>query len=388
MLLDKLLYKIVRPIFRKWREARYGYTRLVEVFVYKNNLLYNAEQYQKISPSCRIAPVLKSNAYGHGLVEVARIFDRPETPFLVVDGYYEALILRTEGVRVGVQVIGYTATENIVASRLKDVAFTILDLPQLLDLASTLRVPRRFHLKIDTGMNRHGLLMTELDEAFAAVQRNENIILEGVCSHLSDADGPEESFTQKQIERWNSLSKKAQEAFPGLKYRHLANTAGSFYAGLIDANVMRVGLGLYGINPSPRQRLDLKPALEIRSRVGAVKWIKKGDKVGYNVTYEAERDMPLAVVPTGYNSCVDRRLSNKGFFTINETLCPIVGRVSMNITTIDAGALDAVQRGDSVIIVSNQKSAKNSVANIAQLCNTIPYVILTNISPQLRRIVV
>ena len=388
MILDKLLYKIVRPIFRKWREARYGYTRLVEIFVYKNNLLYNAKQYQSIDPSCRIAPVLKSNAYGHGLIEVARIFDRPETPFLVVDGYYEALILRNEGVRTGILVIGYTATENIVACRLNEVAFTILDLPQLLDLANTLHAPRRFHLKIDTGMNRQGLLMAELDEAYAAVRSNENIILEGLCSHLADADGPDESFTLQQIEQWNQLSILAQKAFPSLKYRHLANTAGSFFAGHIDANVMRVGLGLYGINPNPRQPLDLKPTLEIRSRVGAVKWIKKGDKVGYNVTYEAERDMPLAVVPTGYNSCVDRRLSNKGFFTINETPCPIVGRVSMNITTIDVGALDAVQRGDSVIIVSNQKGAENSVENIAQLCNTIPYVILTNISSQLRRIVV
>ena len=151
---------------------------------------------------------------------------------------------------------------------------------------------------------------------------------------------------------------------------------------------MRLGIGLYGINPSPRQRLDLKPALEIRSRVGAVKWIKKGEKLGYNVTYEAEREMPLAVVPTGYTSCVDRRLSNKGFFTINETLCPIVGRVSMNITTVDAGAVDDVQRGDAVTIISLRKEAPNSVENIARLCDTIPYVILVNISPQLRRVVV
>ena len=118
MFLDKILYKLVRPVFRKWREARFRYTRLVEVFVYKDHLLHNAEQYQRIDPSCGIAPVLKSNAYGHGLVEVARIFDRPGTPFLVVDGYYEALILRNEGVRAGILIIGYTAIENIVGSLL------------------------------------------------------------------------------------------------------------------------------------------------------------------------------------------------------------------------------------------------------------------------------
>ena len=388
MLLDKLLYKLVRPVFRKWRDARYAYTRLVEVFIYKDHLLYNAEQYQKINPSCSVAPVLKSNAYGHGLVEVARIFDRVETPFLVVDGYYEALIVRNEGVRAGILVIGYTATENIVACRLRNVAFTILDLPQLLDLSNTLTVPRRFHLKIDTGMNRQGILRTEVEQAFDAVKRNEHIILEGLCSHLADADGPDEAFTVQQIERWNAITEAAKKAFPALKYCHLANTAGSYYADRIDANVMRVGLGLYGINPSPRQHLDLKPALEICSRIGAVKWIKKGDKVGYNVTYEAERDMPLAIVPTGYNSCVDRRLSNKGFFTVKDTLCPIVGSVSMNITTVDAGAVDDVQRGDEVTIISTRREAHNSIENTARLCDAIPYIILVNISPQLRRVVV
>lgn len=388
MLLDKLLNTLVRPLFRKWREARYGYTRLVEVFVYKDHLLYNAEQYQQIAPSCGLAPVLKSNAYGHGLVEVARVFDRPGTPFLVVDGYYEALILRNEGVRARILVIGYTATENIVASRLRDVAFTILDLPQLRDLSDTLGVPQGFHLKVDTGMNRQGILTAEMEAAFDAIRKNKNLVLEGLCSHLAAADGADETFTARQIERWNAVAAAGRRAFPDLKFLHLANTAGSFYADRIDANVMRVGLGLYGINPSPRQALDLKPALEVRSRVGAIKWIKKGDKVGYNSTYEAARDLPLAIVPTGYKSCVDRRLSNKGFFKINDAVCPIVGRVSMNITTVDASAVDDLQRGDAVIVVSARREDENSVENIARICDTIPYVILVNISPQLRRVVV
>ncbi len=388
MFLDKVLYKLVRPAFRKWREARFRYTRLVEVFVYKDHLLYNAEQYQQVAPTCGIAPVLKSNAYGHGLVEVARVFDRPGTAFLVVDGYYEALILRNEGVRAGILVVGYTAIENIIGSRLHEVAFTILDLPQLLELSDTLTVPRRFHLKIDTGMNRQGLLMAEVEEAFDAIQQNENIILEGLCSHLADADGADESFTAQQIERWNEVAAAGKNAFPNLKFTHLANTAGSFYADRIDANVMRIGLGLYGINPNPRHPLDLKPALDIRSRVGAVKWIKKGDKVGYNVTFEAERDMPLAIVPTGYNSCVDRRLSNKGFFKVKDTMCPIVGKISMNITTVDASTVADVKRGDVVTVVSARKEDENSVENMARICGEIPYVILVNISPQLRRVVV
>jgi len=385
MLLDRVLTKLVRPVFRRWREARYGYTRLVEVVVHRASLLHNLRQYQQIHPACRVAPVLKSNAYGHGLVEVARVFDRPETPFLVVDGYYEALILRNEGIRTGILVIGYTATENIVACTLKGVAFTLLDLEQLRELSETLTVSRRFHLKLDTGMHRQGLLLAEQEAAFEAVRRNKNLVLEGLCSHLADADGPDAAFTEQQIARWNQAVAAAREMFPGLKYLHLANTAGSAFAGRIEANVMRVGIGLYGINPSRHLTLDLKPALEVRSRVAAVKRIRQGDKVGYNVTYEAERDLTLAIIPTGYNSCVDRRLSNKGFFQINNVVCPIIGRVSMNITTVDAEAVHGVKKGDPVTVVSAHSEDPNSVEHIAALCGTIPYVVLVNLSPLLRR---
>lgn len=387
MFLDKVLNRFVRPVFRRWREARYGYTRLVEVFVYRERLLHNFRQYQRLSPSCRIAPVLKSNAYGHGLIEVARVFDRPETPFLVVDGYYEALILRNEGVRAGILVIGYTATENIVACTLPNVAFTILDLPQLLELSRRLTTPRRFHLKVDTGMCRQGVVLGEVDAAFDAIGQNKNIVLEGLCSHLSDADGPDEAFTLRQIAHWNRVAERGRATFPELKHLHLAATAGSYFTDRVEANVMRIGIGLYGVNPHPRQTIDLKLALEIRSRVAAVKQIERGAQVGYNRTYTAAQDMPLAIVPTGYNSCVDRRLSNKGAFAIKGTACPIVGRVSMNITTVDASAVPGVQKGDEVIVVSATRGDVNTVENIAVLCGTVPYDILVHISSQLRRVV-
>ena len=388
MFLEKILYKLVRPVFRKWREMRYGYTRLVEVLIYKEHLLHNAAQYQQAAPAWGLAPVLKSNAYGHGLLDVARVFDRPATRFLVVDGYYEALILRNEGIRAEILVVGYTATENIIGCRLRNVAFTLFDLPQLEELAQVLTTPRRIHLKVDTGMHRQGVLLDEVEQAFTVIRSNENIILDGLCSHLADADGPDETYTMQQIERWNALAGMVRRAFPTLKHFHLANTAGTFFADRIDATVMRVGLGLYGINANPRHDLDLKPALAVQSRVGAVKWIKQGDKVGYNVTYQADRDMPLAIIPTGYNSCVDRRLSNTGSFTINGRPCPIVGRVSMNITTVDVRGVVGVRRGATVTVISEDPEAENAVENIARLCGTIPYVILVNISPQLKRVVV
>jgi len=387
-LTEFLLYRILRPLIRRWRESRYRYTRLVEVRIYKKHLLHNFDVFRKAYPSLGIAPVLKSNAYGHGLVETARTFDTRPIPFLVVDGYFEALILRNERVRAPVMIVGYTATENIINNKLRRIAFTILDLPQLLEVSDRLTSPQRFHLKIDTGMHRQGIMLSEVELARQAFAKNNNLILEGICSHLADADGSDPSFTLRQINKWKTLVASWKADFPGIRYFHLAATEGSRYADLIQGNVMRIGLGLYGIPSRATRDLHLKPALEIVTRIGALKKLGKGDMVGYNATFQAQQDMHLAVIPTGYNSCVDRRLSNKGCFKIKNTLCPIAGNVSMNITTVDVTAVDNVQIGDEVIIISKEKGDLNTVEQIAGLCNTIPYLILVNISPGLHRTVV
>src|SRR5581483_5829394 len=258
---------------------------------------------------------------------------------------------------------------------------------QLKNIAQKLNKPQNFHLKIDTGMRRQGILETEIDEASKLLSQNKNIILEGVCSHFADADGRAE-FTYLQIEKWNNIAKSFRQKFPSIKYFHLSNTAGNFYSHRIDANVSRLGVGLYGINTSYNDKLDLRPALEMKSIISSLKNIGAGEKVGYGITFESSGPMKIATVPAGYNEGVDRRLSGRGMMKIGNNFCAIIGRVSMNMSTIDVSGAEGVKLEDEVIVVSSKKGDKNCVEQMAKMCECTAYEILVHIPKDLRRVVI
>ncbi|HYV33940.1 MAG TPA: alanine racemase C-terminal domain-containing protein, partial [Candidatus Limnocylindria bacterium] len=149
-----------------------------------------------------------------------------------------------------------------------------------------------------------------------------------------------------------------------------------------------LGLGLYGINTSPHQKLNLQPALEMRSAISSVKTIQPGEKVGYGITFEAQKPMKIATVPVGYNEGMDRRLSNKGFYKVGSTFCPLVGRVSMNMSSIDVTEIPGVKLEDEVVVISSVPTDKNSVESIAQICGCITHEILVHIPKDLRRVII
>ena len=365
-----------------------SYEPLIEVRIFKDAILHNLAEYRRAYPHLSFAPVLKSNAYGHGLVEVAKILDNQETAFLVVDSFYEAVVLRKEGIKSKILIIGYATEEQIFNDNLPNCAFTITSLEQLQNIAARLTRPRTFHLKVDTGMARQGVWPEEIDKASSLIKSNENIILAGLCTHFADAKNTDDSYTRAQITKWNESARKIKANFPETKYFHAASTAGTFYSRDIDNNVARIGIGLYGLDNAPESRLDLQPALEIWSVVSLVKNLPIGRKVGYGVTFESPEPMVIASVPVGYNEGVDRRLSNRGSFKIGSAICPIVGRVSMNMTTIDVSAVPGVKLESRVLILSRQSKDANSLENMARLCDAIPHEILVHIPQYLRRNVI
>lgn len=377
----------MRKLFRKIRQKRFNYKSLVDVLIYKDNLLQNLNEFKKLDSAIDVAPVLKSNAYGHGLIEIAKILDKQSAPFLVVDSYYEAMILRNEGIKSKILIIGYSLDENILNNKLKDTAFTIGSLEQLKSISSELREKTKFHIKIDTGMHRNGLLLSEVEQAVKIIKENKNIFVEGICSHLADADGDDSVYTMDQIKKWNEIVENWKNNFSETIYYHISATAGSLFSGSINANIMRLGIGLYGINVSLNDKLNLKPVLEMKSVISSIKEIKKGYKVGYNTTFIAEKDMKIATVSVGYYEGVDRRLSNNGFLKIQNKFCPIIGIVSMNITIIDITNIEQAKVGDEVIVISPNLEDENSVTEVAQKCKTIPYEILVHIPERLKRVV-
>ncbi len=379
----------MRTIFRKLRDWRFRYEPLVTVRVFGGRILHNVGEFRKLNPGIGIAPVLKSNAYGHGLVQVAKILASEDIPFLCVDSYFEAMILRNEGIRTPILIVGFTPAENMVRSRLKDVSFAVMSRTELDGLVRQAKRNIKIHLKIDTGMHRHGLLPNEVHDALRAIETNRKIKLDGVYSHFADADTENSKHAALQIERWNGAAKLIKASMPGISYFHMGGTAGHHFVGKLEAvNVMRLGIGLYGYNVSLSKSLDLRPAMEVATRITSIREIEAGESVGYNATFTADKPMRIASIPMGYTEGIDRRLSGKGFVGVRGVACPIVGRVSMNITSIDVSGVPKATMGDEVIVISKNPSDKNSVENIAETCGTIPYEILVHISPNLRREVV
>jgi alanine racemase len=359
---------------------------LITIYIDKSAILHNLQEYRQAYPELEFAPVLKSNAYGHSLVSVARVLDSQKLPFLIVDSYYEARLVRDNNIQTPILIIGYVEPQIMIKSRLDKISFCITSLEQLRGLSYS-KNRLNLHLKIDTGMHRQGIMSSELDEAISIIKQNPNLNLQGIASHLADADNSKSQSVRQQLKQWAQIQKRLTQEFPNITYNHISATAGVIHTKSNNAhNLTRLGLGLYGISIIDNPKVNLRPALSMQTIISGIKSIQKGDTVGYNNTFIAPRDMLIATIPAGYAEGVDRRLSNTGQVEVNGILCPIIGRVSMNITTIDVSNVPQVKLGDIVTIISNDNNSPISVANIAKTCNTIPYEILVHIPAHLRRV--
>lgn len=374
-------------------KRRFPYQPLIAVEISKSRILHNLDQFRTMAPRCIVAPVLKSNAYGHGLREVGAILkDQKDIPFFIVDSYFEAVALHSAGIRSPILIIGYSRPETIMHSRLKQAVFAISSIETLNGIArSNRRIP--IHIKIDTGMNRQGILPEDIDLAIETIESNPNLDVQGIMSHLSSADNPVTDWTNLQIKAWNKAAKKFRAHFPHIRYFHLGATAGHRFSDKIEANVTRLGIGLYGLAERKLfPGLDMQPVLEMKTVISGVKKVKRGQTVGYDNAFRAPDDMRIATIPAGYFEGVDRRLSDIGFVSVicggGTYQCPIVGRVSMNITTIDVTRVPDADIGTEVAVISNDPEAENSIIKMARIAGTIPYEIAVRIPSQLKKVIV
>lgn len=391
----------MKKLLRRLLKSRYPYDPLISIEISRSRIIQNFHEFRKIAPQNSVAPVLKSNAYGHGLLEVAAILEKEclhkgiLLPFFAVDSYFEAIALRNDGIESPILIIGYTPSRTIAGANLKDVSFAVTSLDALKELCEGANPPRKatnIHIKMDTGMRRQGLLPEEIPHAFGLLGSNKKIILEGMFSHLSDADNAATEFTENQIAVWNEMVRKTRLEFPGMKYVHLSNTDGHRFSDKIEANVSRLGIGLYGLIDGRgfRPKLDLLPVLEMKTVLTGIKTLRKGETVGYSNTFRAERDMKIANIPVGYYEGVDRRLSNRGVVLVgrDRVPAPIAGRVSMNIVSVNVDNVPNAKLSDEVVVVSNNPFDPNSLENIARLCSTITYEGSVKIPAHLKRVVV
>lgn len=356
------------------------YYPLNKITISRKNLVSNYTVLVSISPKIKISPVLKSNAYGHGIVQIAKILDPLNCPYFCVDSLYEAYELLKAKINTPVLIMGYINPENL---KVKSLPFSYAVYEEkLISVINKYQKGAKVHLKVDTGMNRLGITLDKLKVFTKRLHQFKNINIEGLMSHFASGDEPESNLTKLQIESF----KKAKQIlaqfniFP--RWNHIAASNGLLNMNVKKlseiSNLARVGIALYGINATHE---GLKPVLKLTSQVVQIKKLQKGDIVGYSGAFEAIKAMTIGILPIGYNDGVDRRFSNKGVVLVNDQPSKIIGNVSMNITAVDLSRVKNPKIGQVAVIFSDRKKDPNTIEKESYLCGTIPYVLLVHLSP-------
>jgi alanine racemase len=383
-----MLRKVLRKYFGK------EYKNLNKIEISEQALINNFNYFQNQHPQAKVCPVLKSNAYGHGLGLLAEFIDQKIQPeFIIVDSLYEAY--KIENINTPILIIGYTRPDNFKINKKLDFTFPVYD-QQTIEVLAKYHPEAKVHLKIDSGMNRLGLMPNQVDDFIKLLKQYPRLNVTGIYTHLSQADNPQAiEFTNNQVKTFKKVIAEFEAKGFDFKWKHLAATSGSQVVDDPEFNLIRTGLGFYGISPFPKgtkknKQLEknLQPAIKFTTHLAQIKNIKKGAEVSYGGIYTAEKDMTIGILPAGYYDGVDRRLSNKGVVTIAGKACPILGRVCMNLTIVDLSKIENPEIEQEVVIYDNKTTSLNSVRKSADIANTIPYTLLVNLAPSTRRVLV
>lgn len=360
-----------------------NYQPLNKIYIYKDRLVKNYQLLNSINKGIKVVPVLKSNAYGHGLVQIAPIMDKLNPEFICVDSLAEANILKKLGIKSEILIMG-TISEISLQQKLP-FQLTIVSLESLQMIIQTQR-NAKVHLFIDTGMNREGIKLDELHEVLNQIKKS-SLQLVGVMTHLAIAHDKNNALTKTQIKNFIKAKNEVLDSGLTPKYFHIGGSDAINWISPQVANMVRAGRLIYGVQA--KKLKGIKPIVQFQSTVTQTKSIKKGERVGYNGTFSAQNDMTIALLPVGYNDGLDRRFSNKGIVFINRDACPILGLISMNMTVVDISNLpQKIKVGDKAVIFSSDDTKQNSIENSAKIIDTNPSDLLVGLHASTRREVI
>lgn len=372
----------IPSVFRK------SYYPLNKITISKSRLLHNYSYLSGISKNLKIAPVLKSNAYGHGINNVAKILDRVGAPFFCVDSLYEAYELLKLKIKTPILIMGFVHPENLKVKKLP-FSFAVYDKKTAREI-NKYQPNSNIHIFVDTGMHREGIPIDEFSDFVKYIKNLGKLKIDGLMSHLGESEDPKNKNTLLQLKNFKFARKilKAEGIDP--RWIHIGNSSAILnyndYQDVIG-NVSRSGIAIYGIDPAGVDK-QIEPVLELKTYLNQVKPMQKNNSLGYSFTFKAAQNMVIGILPLGYHDGVDRRLSNKGVVKIEGRTCSIIGRVSMNLTTIDITNIQKPETGMEVVVYSRNKEDVNSIYNLAKKINTIPYDLLVNLTTSTRREVV
>jgi alanine racemase len=339
-----------------------------------------------------IIAVVKANAYGHGARRVAAALEGAGATMLAVADIEEGVDLRKAGIRAPILIFGALSVSDLDGVFDFDLTPTISS-PHAGEALQAAAVKRgatlRYHLKIDTGMNRLGFRHDNLRRTLPALLASRNLALDAVHTHFGTADEPGHKLFETQRIRFEEASRTLNELGAGPHLRHAANSAALLRDSRVWFDFVRPGLLLYGLVPPPLgSTIALKPVMSLTSRVVAVKGVRVGESVGYGGRFAAERPVTLAVIPAGYADGLDRRLENHGFVLIRGRRAKIVGAVSMDMLTADVTDIGSVETGDEVVFLGSQGNEPQQsidAREMADWIDTIPYEILCRLGSRVER---
>ena len=334
--------------------------------------------------------IVKANAYGHGLVPVARHLEACGVDRLGVAFVEEGIALRRAGIRLPVLVLGGIFGPQVADYLRHELEITVSSLDKLRQVeavAEALGHRARVHLKIDTGMERIGVHSYSCAGFIEAAAASRWCDIVGVYSHLACADDPGSPMTDRQVERFAEACAHFTRIGAPMPLRHLANSGGVLHAPGTWLDLVRPGIILYGVLPDPASQatLALRPALSLVSRVVYFKVVRAGGTVSYGATWAAATDTRIATIPVGYGDGYPRALSSRGEVLLRGHRRPIAGRVCMDQFMVDLGPDGTAYNEDEVVLVGRRDGQAIRVEDIARQAGTIPYEILTGLNERIPR---
>ncbi len=370
------------------------------VEVSRGALEHNLRLYkQAIGKDNLLGIVVKSNAYGHGILEVSRICQESAyADWLFTATLSEALYLRNHGIIMPILVI-YFIDDAAQKAIEHDIDLMVSDketLQDLHELGKSMGKPCKIHFKIDSGMSRFGFLPEEAVALVKYARTLSGVTVTGIYSHLAQAANADQTFSLEQQAQFYSVIDQLEREGIHIPLRHLSNSAGTTALDQKRTNMVRVGLGAYGWWPSQTNKeltqskfpgFELKPVLTLKTKIYQIRRIEANKCVGYDRTYKTTAPTTIAVLPIGYYDGYDRRLSSKGILLIRDQYAPVIGIIAMTTTLVDISHIPEARVGDEVILMGDfERITPAQVANVIGSFNARE--VMTRINPLMPRIVI
>jgi len=344
-----------------------------------------------LSPGCEVMAIVKANAYGHGAMEIAQALARHGIGRFAVASLDEGIALRQAGLSASIIVLGALFEDQVsdlIAHQLTPVVSDGRLLPALAKAAFSHPAPYPIHLKVETGMGRLGLSPEELLALLENPLLQSPLQVDGLMTHLADADGKDSTFTEQQLGAFRAVQEQIRQRGVTIPLVHTANSAAIVRFPGAHFSLVRPGIMLYGYHtlPATVPAPDLRPVLSLRSTIVQLRTIPRGGTVSYNGTFVASRPTRIAVLPIGYADGYSRRLSHRGSVLIQGHRVPIVGLVCMDMIMVDVTDLPPVQVGEVATLIGQQGGESIWADEVAGWIDTIPYEVLCGIGSRVPRL--